>query len=481
MTARIPFTYHAWCEFPGFRYRGGVPVNLTQAEDECLALLRDLIRLPTVNRGPDGPTDGHERPAAECIAEYLRSKGVEPTLYEPEPGRTSVVARLRGTGEKPPLLLNAHLDVVEADASAWTHPPFEAKVEGGYLWGRGTVDMKNMAAMSAVVMGLLAKGAAEKKLTRDVIFAGVADEEAGCAKGSMFLVNEHPDVVRAEYVLGEIGGFSLHMLGRTFYPIQVAEKGMCWVRATFRGEPGHGSMPHDDTAVLKLSRALARLTGQRFPMHPTAAVRSFVGAMAKELPQPQRAVLGQLTTPALASLILDRVIKDDGQRRTFSALLSNTATPTVLRAGAKTNVIPSTASVEIDGRTLPGQTEESFLAELRVALGKEGAEAEIDVIRSLPPVETMPDGPLFDRLVQTLRMHDPKGIPIPFVIPGFTDAKAYAKLGTRCFGFAPIRFDAGSDLSFSRIYHGTDERIPTAGLAWGLGVLFDAVAGFASE
>ena len=464
-----------------FRYRAGVPAsptNLAQAGDECLALLRDLIRLPTVNRGFEAGTDGYERPAAECLSDYLRKVGVEPTLYEPEPGRTSVVARIRGTGEKPPLLLNAHLDVVEAEADAWTHPPFEARVEDGYLWGRGAVDMKNMAAMSAVVMGLLARGAAEKKLCRDVIFAGVADEEAGCAKGSMFLVNEHPDAVRAEYVLGEIGGFSLNMLGRTFYPIQVAEKGMCWVRATFRGEPGHGSMPHDDTAVLKLSRALARLSGVRLPMHPTAAVRGFVGALARGLPQPQRAVLSRLTTPALASFILDRLVKDDGQRRTFGALLSNTATPTVMRAGSKTNVIPSSASVEIDGRTLPGQTEESFLAELRAALGKEGAEAEIDVLRSMPPVETQPDGPLYDRLVATLKEHDPNGIPIPFVIPGFTDAKAYATLGTRCFGFAPIQFDPSSDLSFSRIYHGTDERIPTAGLTWGLKVLFDAVRGF---
>jgi acetylornithine deacetylase/succinyl-diaminopimelate desuccinylase-like protein len=270
------------------------------------------------------------------------------------------------------------------------------------------------------------------------------------------------------------------MLGRTFYPIQVAEKGMCWVRATFKGEAGHGSMPHDDTSVLKLSRALARLTGQRLPMHPTAAVRGFVAALAKGLPQPQKAVLARLTTPALASLILDRLVKDPGQRRTFSALLSNTATPTVLRAGAKTNVIPGTASVEIDGRTLPGQTEESFLAELRAALGVEGAEAEFDVIRYLPPVETDPSGPLFDELAASLRRHDPNGIPIPFVIPGFTDAKAYATLGTRHFGFAPIQFDAASDLSFSRIYHGIDERIPTRGLAWGLGVLFDAVSTFAT-
>jgi acetylornithine deacetylase/succinyl-diaminopimelate desuccinylase-like protein len=455
-----------------------VPTAEREAGDECLGLLQDLIRIPTVNRGADASSLGHERPAAECIADYLRRVGVEPTLYEPEPGRTSVVARIRGTGAKPPLLLSAHLDVVEADESAWTHPPFAAKVEGGYLWGRGTIDMKNMAAMSAVVMGLLARGAAGERLERDVIFAAVADEEAGCEKGSMFLVSEHPDVVRAEYVLGEIGGFSLSMLGRTFYPIQVAEKGMCWVRATFRGEPGHASMPDDQSAVLRLGRALARLSGHPFPMHPTEAVRRFVGAIARELPQPQRAVLSRLTTPALAGFILDRLITDDGHRRSFGALLSNTATPTVLRAGAKTNVIPSTASVEIDGRTLPGQTQETFLAELREVLGKEGVGADIDVLRSLPPVETQPSGPLYDRLVATLKEHDPHGIPVPFVVAGFTDAKAYSRLGTRCFGFSPIQFDPRADLSFSRMFHGTDERIPVAGLRWGLGVLFDAVRGF---
>jgi acetylornithine deacetylase/succinyl-diaminopimelate desuccinylase-like protein len=463
--------------FRVFRYRARVPdADLSQAKDECLALLRELIRLPTVNRGLGSETDGHERPAAECLAEYLRKVGVEPKLYEPEPGRTSVVARIRGTGEKPPLLLNAHLDVVEADASAWAHAPFGGEVHDGYVWGRGAVDMKNMAAMSAVVMGLLARSG--EKLNRDVIFAGVADEESGCAKGSMFLVDEHPDAVRAEYVLGEIGAFSLPMLGRTFYPIQVAEKGMCWVRATFRGEAGHGSMPHDDTAVLKLSRALARLSGARLPMHPTAAVQSFVSALARGLPQPQRTALGLLTTPMLATLVLDRLIKDPGQRRSFSALLSNTATPTVIRAGAKTNVIPASASVEIDGRTLAGQTEESFLAELRAALGAEGADAEIDVLRSLPAVETLPEGPLYERLVATLKRHDPEAIPIPFVIPGFTDAKAYSKLGTRAFGFAPIKFAPDSNLSFSRIYHGVDERVPVDGLAWGLGVLYDAVRGF---
>jgi acetylornithine deacetylase/succinyl-diaminopimelate desuccinylase-like protein len=449
-------------------------------EDRCIGLLRDLIRIPTVNRGDDGSTEGHERPAAECIADFLRMVGVEPKLYESEPGRTSVVARIKGTGKRPPLLLNAHLDVVEADGARWKHDPFKADVEGGYVWGRGAIDMKHMAAMSACVMGLLARGAAEDRLERDVIFAAVADEEAGCAKGSLFLVNEHPDAVRAETMLGEIGAFSTRMAGRTFYPIQVAEKGLCWVRATFEGEPGHGSMPNPDSAVLKLARALTRLGKTSLPIHPTSVVRRFAEAMAAHLPQPYATVLRRISTPALSRFIIDKLIKDPGQQRSFSAILSNTASPTVLKGGSKVNVIPSRASIEIDGRLLPGQTEASFLSELREVLGEDGDDAEFEILLSRPALETSPDTDAFRLLARTVARHDPDGFPVPFMIPGFTDACAYARLGTQCYGFSPVRFDPNDDVSFSRMFHGDDERVPVDGLHWGLRVLFDAVSSMAT-
>jgi acetylornithine deacetylase/succinyl-diaminopimelate desuccinylase-like protein len=461
---------------PTIDYALPVRPEAREEEDRCIALLRDLIRIPTVNRGRDG---GDEKPAAECVADFLRQAGVEPKLYEAAPGRTSVVARVKGTGALPPLLLNAHLDVVEADASRWKHDPFKAELADGYVWGRGAIDMKHMAAMSACVMGLLAKGAAGERLERDVIFAAVADEEAGCDKGSRFLVNEHPDAVRAEFMLGEIGAFSTRMAGRTFYPIQVAEKGMCWVRATFAGEPGHGSMPNPDSAVLKLARAVARLGKTRLPVHPTAVVRRFAESMAAHLPEPHRTILRKLSTPLLAGIIVDWLIQDPGQKRTFSAILSNTASPTVLSGGAKVNVIPSRASIDIDGRILPGQTEQSFLAELVDALGEDAKDAKLDVLLSHPPVETSPDTALFRRLSDTVRRHDPAGIPVPFLIPGFTDASAYAHLGTKCYGFSPVRFDPNDDVSFTRMFHGDDERVPVDGLRWGLRVLFDAVSGFA--
>jgi len=462
------------------RYDAGVTaIDWTSEGDSCIGLLRELIRVPTVNRGTREPGDGNEGPAAELVAEHLRAAGLEPKLLEKEKGRTNVVARVKGDGSKPPLLLNAHLDVVEADAKSWKHDPFGAEIHDGYVWGRGAIDMKHMAAMSTCVMSLLARAVKDgKKLSRDVIFAAVADEEAGCGLGSMFLVDEHPEEVRAEYMLGEIGAFSLHLFGRTFYPIQVAEKGVCWVRATYKGSPGHGSMPDPDSSVMQLAKAISRLGHGRLPMHPTEVVTTFLHGLARELPTPQRQVLKRLTMPQVASLILDHLVRDPSQRRSFGAMLSNTASPTVLRAGSKVNVIPGHASVDLDGRTLPGQSEGAFLDELREALG---GDPELEVLRSLPPVEATSKTPLFDLLAATVRRHDPTGHPLPYLIPGFTDAKAYARLGTTCYGFAPVKFDPTHEVNFTKMYHGHDERVPIEGLKWGLRVLFEAVDAFCSE
>ena len=444
----------------------------------CASLLQDLLRLRTVNRSPLDPSEKDEsdgeREAAQRLADFFADHGIESELLEGFPGRTNIVARLKGSGELPPLLLNAHLDVVEADETQWRVPPFEGRVQDGYLWGRGAVDMKNMAAMSAAVLVMLKERGVPLK--RDVIFAGVADEEAGCVRGSLWLAKEHPDKIRAEYMLGEVGGFSLNLFGKTFYPIQVAEKGTVWLRATYTGEPGHGSMPKPNSAVLKLAKALTKLGKTRLPMHPTEAVRGFVDGLAKGLPPIQGKVLGRLTTPQVAGLILDYLVKDDGQRNAFAAMLSNTASPTILHGGNKVNVIPGRASVAIDGRTLPGQTEAVFLQELRAVLGEE---AQFEVFHRADPVITPTDTPLFAHLGNVLRRHDPTATPLPYLTVGFTDAKAYAALGTKSYGFSPVRFDPTADLSFSRMYHGHDERIPLDGLAWGLTVLYEVVSEFA--
>ena len=447
------------------------PSPLPEMRDDserAFLLLQDLIRQPSVNRGSFEKSDGDERRCAELLADFFRDQGLDPEILESAPNRHNLVVRLKGTGEKPPLLLNAHTDVVEADENHWQHPPFGGEVHDGYLWGRGAIDMKHMAAMSAGVLGRLkAEG---RKLQRDVIFTAVADEEAGCRRGSMFLVDEHADKVRAELMLGEVGGFSLELFGTTFYPIQVAEKGLVWLRAKYTGQPGHGSMPNPNSAVHKLARAIQRLGKKRLPTHPTEVVRSFLQGISEVMPLAQKLVMRKLSVPEVSGLILDHLMKDETQRRAFGAMLSNTASPTVARAGHKINVIPGEATIDIDGRTLPGQTTADFLREIRLVLDDD---AEIEVLHEMPPVETGRDE--FHVLSRALERHHPGCRPLPYLTPGFTDAKAYQKLGMRCYGFAPVRFAPEDSVAFTKLYHGHDERIPVEGFHWGFGVLYETV------
>lgn len=441
-------------------------IDWEPVEHEALELFRALLRIDTTN------PPGNERPAAELLAQGFREDGIEPVIVESAPGRASVVARLKGTGAKPPLLLSAHLDVVTADPAEWEHPPFAGEIHDGYVWGRGAVDMKHMAAMGAMVLRLLKREGV--RLERDVIFAGVADEEAGSHLGAGYLVRELPELVRAEYALGEIGGFSLRLGRVTYYPIQIAEKGTVWGRLRARGESGHGSIPRPDNAVVQLARAVSRLGSTRLPQHTSEPVRAMVEALASAQRFPLSVVLRGLLNPQLSSTLL-RAFPKPSVARAFAALLSNTASPTVLRAGTKTNVIPSEAVCEFDGRTVPGQGEEDLLRELRAVVGPE---VEIEVFDTTPPVVMPQDTELYASLAQSVRDFDPEGVPVPYVIPGFTDARAYAALGTKYYGFAPLRFDPAHDVAFADLYHGKNERAPVDGFKWGLRLLHHAVRRF---
>jgi acetylornithine deacetylase/succinyl-diaminopimelate desuccinylase-like protein len=429
--------------------------------------LKSLIRLDTTN------PPGNERQAADLLAGELREAGLEPRVLEGAPGRTNVVARLRGTGAAPPLLLTAHLDVVEADASTWTHPPFSALEADGCVWGRGAVDMKNMAAMSVALMRHLARDG--RKLARDIIFAGVADEEMGSDHGAAWLVANHPDLVRAEYALGEVGGFTMVLGPMTLYPVQVAEKGFLWLRARVRGTPGHGSMPRPDSAVVRLAAAVARLGAATLPPHRTQTVSDFFAALADRAPAALRPLLRRILSPTLAPLVL-RLLPDPGAARAFGAMLANTASPTVLRAGSKTNVIPGVAECEIDGRTLPGQTSEDLMRELRAVLGPD---VELEVMKEAPPMVTEPArSPLYDVISAVIGEREPHAQVVPYLIPGFTDGKCFARLGTKWYGFSPVKLPKG--MRFADLYHGTDERIPIDGFRWGADVLHDVVVRFSS-
>ncbi len=440
-------------------------------QDDALRLLTDLLRIPSVN------PPGDERAAADYVARELTQAGIEPTVLESSAGRVNVVGRVKGSGQNAPLLLTGHLDVVPVEPEHWTHPPFDGVTADGCLYGRGAVDMKNHVAASLAIIKRLKQDAVA--LDRDVIFAAVADEEQGCRAGSLWLCEHHRDLVSAEYALGEGGGFSLHVGGRCFYPVQVAEKGVCWLKASVDGPPGHGSMPREDSAALQLCQRIANLTPTALPAHRTPIVEAFlqelVDAIAPNMPG-LRGMAQQLVARPAALRSLIAKVPDPTVRMGLLAMLSNTASPTMLRSGDSVNVIPGTASVEIDGRLLPGHTEASFLAELRGVLGDD---VTFEVTHSMPAVEANPwKGPLYHLIEEVMSTRAPGCPVVPYMLPGFTDAKAFAGIGATWVGFAPIKLP--KELRFADLFHAHDERIPVDGFRWGVSVLSEIVTSWAT-
>lgn len=435
-------------------------------EDEAIAHFKALLRIDTTN------PPGNERPAADYLAAVLKQEGIEHQIIEAAPSRASLVARLPGSGKQAPLLLNGHLDVVPADASRWRHPPFEAVEAEGCIWGRGAIDMKNMVTMSLMCLVLAKRmGLA---LERDLIFAAVADEEAGSHQGALHLVEHHPELVRAEYVLNEVGGHTLTMGDARFYPIQVSEKGICWFEMSVEGPPGHGSMPRPDNSVVRLARALERLGKTRLPQHLTPTVEGFLRTLAAGAPFPQNKVLPLLLVPSLAGTLLDVLEKQNlEQAMGINAMLRNTASPTMLEAGNKVNVIPSVAKARVDGRIVPGQTLDDFLAEVQRVVGPD---VRINVLDHHDGTVFDAETPLYDTITTVLARRDPGATPVPYMIPGFTDSFAYGRLGATCYGFSPVRL--GPELNFTRMYHGHDERIPVDGFRWGVRTLWEVVRDF---
>jgi acetylornithine deacetylase/succinyl-diaminopimelate desuccinylase-like protein len=430
-----------------------VPTSVPTAEDEVVDICRDLIRIESVNDGTGrGPG---ERQAAEHVAALLSEVGLDPVVLESERNRTSVIARVEGADpSRDALLVHGHLDVVPAEPKEWTYDPFAAEVADGCVWGRGAVDMKDMDAMTlAVVRERLRTG---RRPPRDVVLAFVADEEAGGVQGAQWLVEHHAGLFEGcTEAISEVGGFSLSVNDDLrLYMIETAQKGMAWLRLTAEGTSGHGSMLSRDNAVTKLCEAVARLGRHEFPIHITPTVRRFLDevgdAFGVELDADDMESTMRLLGP---------------MARIVGATLRNTANPTMLEAGYKHNVIPGRASAMVDGRFLPG-FEEHWERELDEVLGP-------DVVREYVhydiALETEFEGALVDAMVGALKAEDPGARAVPYTLSGGTDAKSFSRLGMRCFGFSPLRLP--SDLDFSGMFHGVDERVPLDALRFGTRVL----------
>jgi acetylornithine deacetylase/succinyl-diaminopimelate desuccinylase-like protein len=440
--------------------------NWNAIRDETTRYLQDLIRIDTTN------PPGNETQAAEYLAGVFKREGIEPTVLESQPGRGNIVARLKGDGRAAPLILMAHLDVVPAEADQWTHPPFGAKIADGFLWGRGALDTKDLAAMELMVMLMLKRE--NKKLARDIIFMANADEEVGGHLGAGWMVKQHPDLIRAEYAINEGGGFGLDILGQRFFTCQVAEKGTARFVMRTRGRPGHGSQPHPDNAVLKLADAIQKIGAAEFSLHVTATVRLFIESVVAKLGKPYEVDLLALLDAKKYSAAIKRLPLDDSLRSMFYAMLHNTVTPTMLNAGTKVNVIPSAAEARCDARVLPGQTSSDLLRELRAVIG---TEVEVEFLDDAPALESDYRTPLFDTIVRVMARHEPNAPVLPYLVVGATDARHVTKLGTKAYGFSPM-FAPTAELD--RV-HGHDERISIDNLLFGTRVLYEVVSEFATD
>jgi acetylornithine deacetylase/succinyl-diaminopimelate desuccinylase-like protein len=425
------------------------PASPATAGDEVVTLLSDLIRINTSN--PTHP----ERPAAEWVAQKLDEVGIESTILESEPGRASTIARIKGSNpDRKPLLIHGHLDVVPADAREWSVDPFAGEVKDDYVWGRGTVDMKDMDAMTLAVIRAWSRNGIQPE--RDIVLAFVADEEAGGTKGAHWLVDNHPDYFAdCTEAISEVGGFSVTVGGDLrLYLIQTAEKGIGWLKLRAEARPGHGSMVHPDNAVTMLARAVTRIGEHEFPVHVTPTLREFLKR------------LGDLTGIAIdPDNPNDALPQLGGLARMIGATIRNTANPTMLEAGYKANVIPSSAEAVIDARFLPGYEQELF--DTIDELIGDGVTREF--ITKDIAVETDFDGDVVDAMAAALNAEDPDGVPIPYLMSGGTDAKSFSQLGIRCFGFSPLLLPA--DLDFTALFHGIDERVPVSALQFGTRVL----------
>ncbi|OZM73092.1 hypothetical protein CFN78_11375 [Amycolatopsis antarctica] len=421
---------------------------------EAVTLTSDLIRIDSTNTG-DPDTVVGERAAAEYVAEKLTDVGYEIAYVESGgKNRHNVIARLEGADRsRGALLIHGHLDVVPADPAEWSVHPFSGAVQDDYVWGRGAVDMKDMVGMTLAIARHYKRNSIVPP--RDIVFAFLADEEAGGQYGAQWLVDNRPELFEGvTEAISEVGGFSITLKdGVRAYLIETAEKGIRWMKLRVRGTAGHGSMIHNDNAVTKLSEAVARLGNHRFPLVLTDSVREFLAGVT------------EITGWDFPEDDIDGAVAKLGNiSRMIGATLRDTANPTMLTAGYKSNVIPSVAEAAVDCRVLPGRVE-AFDREIADILGPDIEREWME----LPPVETTFDGALVDAMTASVLAEDPGAKTLPYMLSGGTDAKAFQKLGIRNFGFSPLRLPA--DLDFSALFHGVDERVPVDALKFGTRVL----------
>ena len=426
--------------------------------DEVVRICSELIRIDSSNYG-DGTGPG-ERAAAEYVMGLLTEVGLDPELLESEPGRSTVVLRLEGEDPaRAGLAVHGHLDVVPANAADWRVDPFAAEERDGCVWGRGAVDMKDMDAM--ILANLRHFARTGTKPARTTTFVFFADEEAGGVHGSHWLVDHHPEWFEGvTAAVSEVGGYSISVPTpegeQRAYLLQTAEKGIAWLRLHAHGRAGHGSVPNDENAIVRLAAAVGRIAAHEWPREYIASVRELLEGV------------GALMRVPFAEDDLEPLLAGLGGAQAFvRGTLRDTANVTMLASGYKHNVIPQTATAAVDCRFLPGH-EETLMATIRELAGEH---VEVEVVHRDVALEAPFDGDLVEAMKQSLLREDPGAAVLPYCLSGGTDNKALGRLGIQGYGFAPLRLPA--DLDFAPLFHGVDERVPIESLKFGARVLGD--------
>ena len=432
---------------------------------ETIAHLQRLIRIVTVN------PPGNEVYLARELEQILSGEGIESQLIEPSPGRAALVARLRGTGARGPVMMMAHMDVVGVEAEKWSVDPFGGVVEGGYLYGRGAIDDKGMLAANLETMLLLKRHVVDAgiPLERDVIFLATSDEETGGDWGLGWIVDHHPDLIRADFALNEGGRTRIVGDGRLYLAIQTSEKVSHLVRITATGPDGHAAIPLAGNAVLRLGRALAAIGDHAEPVRLTPTTRRFFADLAALWPvADERDAMADVASQSESRM--RRGARRIAKIPLLDALLRNGISPTMLQGGVRTNVIPTSVSATLNVRTLPGESVDGVVERLRAAI--DDAEVTVEVAdRGIDAPASDPDSPMFSALAAAARSLREGIVVVPYLSTGATDSARLRRIGIPCYGILPFPMvpeDEGR-------MHGHDERIPLESLHFGTRLIHDAV------
>lgn len=432
---------------------------------ETVALLQALIRNGCVNDGTVG--SGDESRSVSTLADYLDDPGM---VFEPEPGRQSVLYRVPGTDPTAPsLLLMAHTDVVPVNEAGWSHDPFAAVIDDGFVWGRGAVDMLNMTAAMAVAFRPFLQGEVAPP-SGDLMFLAVADEEASGTHGARFLTENHWDAVNADFVLTEIAYPPIDMGSGLRYPVSVGEKGPFWTHVRATGTPGHGSTPYgSDNAIEALVGGLAALFEADSLVEITDIWRGFVDGLGLD---PDLAA--ELVDPERIDAAIDRINATDPRLATYlHACTHLTVSPNVVDGGMKMNMIPDEAIGQIDLRALPGQDRPDVDAYLGKSMGRYADRLTLEPQADFLATESRPNGDLWDVIVASLEALTGSNAVVPTLMPASTDARFFRARGSVAYGVG-LFDDRVSFPEFLSMFHGNDERVSVESV--GLTVsLFDEI------